>query len=36
MKGELRKIKGVGEAAESIILVILDTGGSSCYEQLMF
>jgi DNA repair photolyase len=35
MKAELRKIKGVGEAAEAIILEILRTGRSSYYEQLM-
>jgi DNA polymerase/3'-5' exonuclease PolX len=35
MKGELRKLKGVGEAVESIILEILETGSSSYYEQLL-
>jgi DNA repair photolyase len=35
MKGELRKIKGVGEKAEGIILEILQTGTSSYYEQLL-
>ncbi len=36
VKAELRRIKGVGEAAEAIILEILRTGGSSYYEQLIF
>jgi DNA repair photolyase len=35
MKGELRKIKGVGEKAEDIILDILDKGTSAYYEQLL-
>jgi len=35
VKAELRKIKGVSEAAEAIILEILRTGGSSYYEQLV-
>jgi len=35
VKAELRRIKGVGEAAEAIILKILRTGGSSYYEQLI-
>ena len=35
MKGELRKIKGVGEKAEAIILDILDKGTSAYYEQLL-
>ena len=35
MKEGLRSIKGVGEAAEGIILEILRTGSSSYYEQLM-
>jgi len=35
MKADLRKIKGVGEAAEAIILETLRTGSSSYYEQLM-
>ena len=35
MKGELRKIKGVGEKAEGIILEILQTGTSSFYEKLL-
>jgi DNA repair photolyase len=35
MKADLRRIKGVGEAAEAIILEILQTGSSSYYEQLM-
>lgn len=35
MKAELRRIKGVGESAEAIILEILRTGSSSYYEQLM-
>jgi len=35
MKANLRKIKGVGEAAEAIILETLRTGSSSYYEQLM-
>jgi hypothetical protein len=35
MKADLREIKGVGEAAEAIILEIPKTGGSSYYEQLM-
>jgi DNA repair photolyase len=35
MKGELRKIKGVGEKAEGIILDILDKGTSAYYERLL-
>jgi hypothetical protein len=35
MKADLRKIKGVGKAAEVIILDILRTGTSSYYEHLM-
>ncbi|MFC2068694.1 radical SAM protein [Chloroflexota bacterium] len=35
MKADLKRIKGVGEAAEAIILEILRTGSSSYYEQLM-
>jgi len=35
MKSELRKIKGVGEKAEDIILDILDKGTSAYYEQLL-
>lgn len=35
MKGDLKRIEGVGEAAEAIILEILRTGSSSYYEQLM-
>jgi DNA polymerase/3'-5' exonuclease PolX len=35
MKGELRKIKGVGEKTEGIMLEILQTGTSSFYEQLL-
>ncbi len=35
IKADLRKIKGVGEAAEAIILEILQIGSSSYYEQLM-
>jgi DNA repair photolyase len=35
MKGELRKIKGVGEKTADIILEILQTGTSSFYEQLL-
>lgn len=33
--GELRKIKGISEAAEAIILEILQTGTSLYYEQLV-
>lgn len=35
MKGDLRKIKGVGEKTEKIILEILETGTSSYYENLL-
>jgi DNA repair photolyase len=35
IKTDLRRIKGVGEAAEAIILEILRTGNSSYYEQLV-
>ena len=35
MKADLRRIKGVGEAAEAIILEILQTGNSSYYKQLV-
>ena len=35
MKGELRKIKGVGDKTADIILEILQTGTSSLYEQLL-
>lgn len=35
MKGELRKIKGVGEKTEKLILEILETGTSSYYENLL-
>jgi DNA repair photolyase len=35
MKENLRSIKGVGEAAEAIILEILRSGRSSYYEQLI-
>jgi hypothetical protein len=35
MKGDLRKIKGVGEKTADIILEILQTGTSSFYEQLL-
>lgn len=35
MKADLRKINGVGEAAEAIILDILRSGSSSYYESLM-
>ncbi len=35
IKAELRTIKGVGEAAEAVILEILQTDNSSYYEQLM-
>ena len=35
MKADLRSIKGVGEAAEAIILEILRSGRSSYYEQLI-
>ena len=35
MKNELRKIRGVGEVTERIILEILNTGNSSYYEKLL-
>jgi len=35
MKGELRKLKGVGRTTEGIILEILETGNSSYYEKLL-
>jgi DNA polymerase/3'-5' exonuclease PolX len=35
MKADLRRVKGVGEAAEAIILEILRTGSSSHYERLI-
>ncbi|MBM3156287.1 MAG: radical SAM protein [Chloroflexi bacterium] len=35
MKGDLRKIKGVNQAIEAVILEILETGGSSYYEKLL-
>ncbi len=35
MRNELQKLKGVGAAAESIILEILETGGSSYHEKLL-
>jgi len=34
LKNDIRKIKGVGEVTERIILEILDTGTSSYYEKL--
>jgi DNA repair photolyase len=34
-KDELRKIKGVGEKTEEVILEILETGSSSLYEKLL-
>ncbi|HDN82080.1 MAG TPA: radical SAM protein, partial [Methanomicrobia archaeon] len=35
MKGELRKLKGIGRTTEGIILEILETGTSSYYEKLL-
>ena len=35
IKGELRSIKGVGKATESIVLEILKTGSSSYYKKLL-
>jgi DNA repair photolyase len=35
MKGELRKLKGIGKTTEGIILEILETGSSSYYEKLL-
>jgi hypothetical protein len=35
LKGEFRKIKGVNQAIEPVILEILETGSSSYYENLM-
>jgi len=35
IRGDLRKIRGVGEITERIILEILDSGGSSYYEKLL-
>jgi len=35
MKGELRKLKGVGRTTEGIILEILETGSSSYCEKLL-
>jgi len=35
MKGELRKIRGVGEKTEDIILEVLETGSSCYYEELL-
>ena len=35
VKADLRNIKGVGEAAETVALEILRTGGSSYYERLI-
>jgi len=35
MKGELRKIKGVGRTTEVIIREILETGSSSYYEKML-
>ena len=35
MRGELRRIKGVGEKAEGIMLDILDKGASVYYERLL-
>lgn len=35
MKGELRKLRGVGGTTEAIILEILETGSSSYYEKLL-
>jgi DNA polymerase/3'-5' exonuclease PolX len=35
MKGELRKIKGVGRTTEDIIHEILETGSSGYYEKML-
>ncbi len=35
MRGELRKLRGVGTTVEGIVLEILETGGSSYYEALL-
>lgn len=35
MKGEWRKLKGVGRTTEGIILEILETGSSTYYEKLL-
>jgi DNA repair photolyase len=35
MKADLRRIKGVGETVEAVILEILRTGNSSYYQQLV-
>jgi DNA repair photolyase len=35
LKGDLRKLKGVNEAAERVVLEILGTGRSSLHEQLL-
>jgi len=35
IRDDLRKIRGVGEITERIILEILNTGGSSYYEKLL-
>jgi len=35
MKGELRKIKGVGRTTEVIIHEILETGSSGYYEKML-
>jgi len=35
MRGELRRLKGVGKTTENIISEILETGSSSYYEELL-
>ena len=35
MKGDLRKLKGVGKVTEGIIMEILETGRASYYEKLL-
>jgi DNA polymerase/3'-5' exonuclease PolX len=35
MKGALRRIKGIGEKSERLILEILETGNSSYYQELL-
>jgi DNA polymerase/3'-5' exonuclease PolX len=35
MKGDLRKLKGVNETAERMVLEILETGKSSLHEQML-
>lgn len=35
MKGELCRIKGIGETTERLILEILETGTSAYYQRLL-